>query len=106
MILEEDKLTLHDLRGVTIKVDFYLGTREEFLNATACIAYSIRWREVDVRVDQITVSESISELEFFHTTQQLCIDNFIISGEVYNFKCENIYNIITASCVILLGRDY
>ena len=31
MILEEDRLILHDLRGVNLRVDFFLGTREEYL---------------------------------------------------------------------------
>ena len=106
MYQQEDRLILHDLRGVNIKVDFFLGSRKEFLDQDPCVSYSIKWRQVDVRVDQVTVSEHVSELGFFFSTQRLFIDNFCISGEVFNFQYKNIYNIITASCVILLGRDY
>ena len=107
MILEEDRIVLHDLRGVNLKVDFFLGTLEDFLQDTRCIAYSICWDTVDVRVDQLTVSEKISDLDFFSATQQLIIDDHILSGEVYNFRCEpDPEGIILASCTVLLGRDY
>ena len=107
MALEDDRLILHDLRGVNLKVDFFLGTREELINKTKCIAYSVCWDSVDVRVDLITVNEQISDLEFFYNTQQLFIDDQIISGEVFDFRSGiNEDNKIIASCKISLGRDY
>lgn len=104
--LEDDRLTLHDLRGVNLKVDFFLGTREELLDETECTAYSIRWRAVDVRVDLVTVTERISGLTFYYQTQQLYIDNQIISGDVISFRTDVIYSCISAFCTIALGRDY
>jgi len=104
MTLEEDRLILHDLRGVNLKVGFFLGTREEFLNDTKCISYSICWESVDVRVDTITLSEEL--LGFFYVTQRLIVDDHVIAGEVIDFRCEKVDGIITAFCTILLGRDY
>lgn len=106
MILEEDRLVLHDLKGVNLRVGFFLGTRKEFLKDTRCICYSICWESVDVRVDQITLSEELLELDFFYVTQQLIIDDHVIAGEVFNFQCEKTEGILIASCVLLLGRDY
>lgn len=106
MTLEEDRLILHDLKGVNLRVGFFLGTRQELMKDTKCIHYSICWDTVDVRVDQLTVSELISELDFFYTTQQLIVDDHVIAGEVFDFRCEKANDIITASCVVLLGRDY
>lgn len=102
----EDRLILHDLRGVSLRVGFFLGTREEFLKDTQCISYSICWKSVDVRVDQITLTEQLSELDFYFSTQQLIIDDHVIAGEVIDFQCEKVDGFIMASCKILLGRDY
>lgn len=102
MTLEDDRIILHDLKGVNLKVDFFLGTKEEFLKDTRCINYSICWESVDVRVEQLTLSEELLELDFFYITQQLIIDDKAISGEVIDFRCELENNIITASCKILL----
>lgn len=106
MTLEEDRIILHDLKGVNLRVGFFLGTREEFIKETKCIHYSICWDTVDVRVDQVTVSELISELDFFYVTQQLIVDDHVITGELLDFRCENADGAIIASCAILLGRDY
>ncbi len=106
MTLEEDRITLHDIKGVNLNVGFFLGTREEFLKDTKCISYSICWDQVDVRVETITLSEDLLELEFFYVTQQLIIDDHVIAGEVINFRCDKVDGILTASCTILLGRDY
>lgn len=106
MILEEDRLILHDLRGVNLKVDFFLGTRKEFIEDTKCIAYSVCYESVDVRVDQITLAEQLLELDFFYCVQQLSIDDNCISGEVVSFHCEQTDTGLTAFCTILLGRDY
>jgi hypothetical protein len=106
MTLEEDRIVLHDLKGVNLRVGFFLGGREEFLKDTKCISYSICWDTVDVKVDQITVSEILSELDFYYVTQQLIIDEHVIAGEVIDFRCEKVDGLITASCVVLLGRDY
>jgi hypothetical protein len=102
----EDRLILHDLKGVNLRVGFFLGTREEWIRDTKCIHYSICWDTVDVRVEQLTVSELISELDFFHTTQQLIVDDHVIAGDLLEFRCDKISGVITASCTILLGRDY
>ena len=106
MILEEDRLILHDLKGVNLKVSFFLCTRKEYLQGTKCISYSVCYDSVDVRVDQITYMEPLYELEFYHISQQLYIDDHIISGDVLDFRCEQIDSCLIASCVILLGRDY
>jgi hypothetical protein len=106
MILEEDRLILHDLRGVNLKVDFFLGTREEYFNQQKCISYSVCYDAVDVRVHQITLFEQIPELDFYSVTQQLIIDDHILSGEVINFQCDKIDEVLIASCIVLLGRDY
>ena len=107
MILEEDRLILHDLKGVNLKVGFFLGTRKEFIEDTRCIAYSICWESVDVRVEQVTLVEQLSGLDFHFNLQQLFIDEHTISGEVLSFGCErNPDGFITVSCIVLLGRDY
>ena len=107
MTLEEDRLILHDLKGVNLKVDFFLGTRKEFQEQTKCITYSVCYESVDVRVDQVTYLEPLYELDFFFNTQQIFIDDHILSGEVLSFYCEPAKDgVLTASCKILLGRDY
>jgi hypothetical protein len=106
MIISEDRLILHDLRGVNLKVDFFFGTREDLLKRTKCIAYSVCWEQVDVRIDQLTLSESLWDLDFHYNQQQLFIGNHQLSGEVVNFQCEKTDVGITASCVMLLGKDY
>jgi hypothetical protein len=106
MILEDDRLILHDLREVNLKVTFFLGTRKEYLQQQPCITYSICWDSVDVRVDQVTVIDQISELDFFYCTQQLFIDDHLLSGEVYSFDCTTSDSTLNAFCTILLGRDY
>jgi hypothetical protein len=106
MTLEEDRIILHDLRGVNLKVDFFLGTREEFFDRQKCISYSVCYDSVDVRVDQITLSEQLSDLDFYFNTQQLYIDDHVISGEVISFYCEpGEGNLLTAYCTILIGRN-
>jgi hypothetical protein len=102
----EDRLILHDLKRVNLRVGFFLGTREEFLKDLKCIHYSVCWESVDVRVDTITLSEELQELDFFYVTQQLIVDDHVIAGDVLDFRCEKINGVITASCKIALGRDY
>lgn len=106
MTMVEDRIVLHDLRGVNLRVGFFLGTRKEWMKDTKCISYSICWDSVNVRVDQITLSEQLSELDFYFITQQLIIDDHVIAGEVIDFRCEKADGVITASCTVLLGRDY
>ena len=106
MLLEEDRLILHDLRGVNLTVGFFFGTQEEFFNDVRCISYSVCWEAVDVRVDQVTVSEQISDLDFFYTAQQLFIDDHILTGEVINFRTERTNDGTSVFCIILLGKDY
>ena len=103
--LEEDRIILHDLRNANLKVDFFLGNREDLHNKN-CISYSTCWKKVDVRVDLVTFTEQISELTFFFSIQQLFIDDCLISGEVIDFHCENNKLGLLASCKILIGRDY
>jgi hypothetical protein len=105
MILEEDRILLHDLKGVNLRVGFFLGTREEFLQQEKCISYSICWEAVDVRVDLITISEQISDLDFYFSAQQLFIDDKAIAGDVINFRCDKEEDGLVASCVLLVGRD-
>ena len=107
MMLKEDRMVLHDLRGVNLKVDFFLGTRKEFVKQTKCVGYSVCYESVDIRVEQITYTEPLYELDFCYNAQQLFIDDHTISGEVVSFHCERQDNgILTARCKILLGRDY
>ena len=104
--VEEDRITLHELREVSIKVDFFLGTRSELLDNAKCTAYSICWKDVDIRVDTITFTEQISELDFFFSINQLFIDDHIISGDVLDFHWEvTEQNKIIAFCKIAIGRD-
>ena len=106
MIIEEDRLILHDLRGVNLKVDFFLGTREEFIKQTKCISYSVCYESVDVRVDQVSFLEPLYGLDFCYSAQQIFIDDHVISGEVLNFQCFQTDTGLTAACTILLGKDY
>lgn len=104
--LEDDRIILHELRGVNVKVDFFLGTRKDLLDDSKCMAYSICWRGVDVRVDTITFTEQISDLDFYFSGQQLFIDDHIITGDVVDFRWESDENNkIIAYCKILIGRD-
>jgi hypothetical protein len=94
------------LKGVSLKVDFFLGTRKDLLDRSKCVAYSICWRGVDTRVDLITSTEQLYELDFYFSTQQLFIDDHIISGDVIDFHWEVDENKkILAYCKVLIGRD-
>ena len=105
-VIEEDRLVLHELRGVNLKVDFFLGTRAELLNNTKCIAYAVCWRGVDVRVDSITFAEQVLDLDFYFRAQQLYINDSIIFGDVIDFNWEiNEKEKIIAYCRILIGRE-
>ena len=106
MISVEDRLILHDLKGVNLKVAFFLGTREEYLQQAKCIAYSVCYESVDVRVDQVTFVEPLYDLDFYSISQQLIIDDHVLSGEVLDFRFEQTTDGLIASCAILLGRDY
>jgi hypothetical protein len=104
--MTQDRIILHDLKGVNLNVSFFLGTREELLRQQKCISYSVCYKSVDVRVDQITLVEQLSELDFYSSTQQLLIDDHILSGEVISFYCEKGEgNLLTAYCKILIGRN-
>ena len=104
--IEEDRLVLHELRGVNLKVDFFLGTRKELLDRSKCIAYSICWKGVDVRVDLITFTEQLSDLDFYFSAQQLFIDDHMLSGDVIDFNWETDESgKIIAYCKILIGRE-
>lgn len=102
----EDRLILHDLKEVNLKVAFFLGTREEYLQQAKCISYSVCYESVNVRVDQITCVEPLYELDFYYATQQLIIDDHVLSGDVLSFYCEQTASGLIAFCTILLGRDY
>jgi hypothetical protein len=104
--IEEDRLVLHELRGVNLKVDFFLGTRKELLDRSKCIAYSICWKNVDIRVDLITFTEQLSDLDFYFSVQQLFIDDHMLSGDVVDFNWEmDEAGLIIVYCKILIGRD-
>lgn len=104
--IEEDRITLHELRGVNVKVDFFLGTRKELMDNARCIAYSICWRGVDIKVDTITFTERLSDLDFYFSAQQLFIDDHVISGDVIDFHWEaDEHGKIIAYCKILIDRD-
>lgn len=103
----EDRMILHDLKGVNLNVGFFLGTRKELADRTKCVSYSVCWESVDVRVEQVTYTEPLYELDFCYNAQQLFIDDHVISGEVFSFRCERREDgVLTAFCKILLGRDY
>ena len=104
MILEEDRLVLHDLKGVNLKVDFFLGNRKEYLRKTKCVTYSVCYESVDIRVDQITYVEPLYELDFYSVSQQIFIDDHVLSGEVIDFHCEQNDSGLIAFCTILLGN--
>ena len=104
--LEDDRLVLHELRGVNLKVDFFLGTREELLDAAKAIAYSICWKNVDILIDITTYAEQVYDLDFYFSAQRLIIDDHIISGDVIDFHWETDTNgLIIAYCKILIGRE-
>ena len=104
-VIEEDRIVLHELRGVNVKVDFFLGSHKELLDRTG-ISYSICWEAVDLRVDMITFTERLSELDFYFSAQQLFIDDHVISGDVVDFRCEADENgKIIAYCKILIDRE-
>lgn len=103
-VVEEDRIILHELRGVNIKVDFFLGTRSDVINQAKCVAYSVCWQKVDIRVDLVTFTEQISELDFFYSGQQLYIDDHMISGDIVDFYLEATEpNKLTAFCKIAIG---
>lgn len=96
--IEDDRITLHDLRGVNVKVDFFLDTEKRL--------YSICWDKVDIRVEQITITEMIHELPFTWNTQQLFIDDHLLTGEVLDFRCETGSNgSIQVYCKIVIRWD-
>ena len=103
MISVEDRLILHDLKGVNLKVSFFLGTREEYMQQAKCIAYSVCYESVDVRVDQVAYIEPLCELDFHYCSEHLFIDDHIISGDIINFNCEQTSSGLIAFCTILLG---
>lgn len=95
---DEYQLILHDLRGVNLTVGFFLDT-ETFL-------YSICWNKVDVRVEQLTITELIQALPFTINTQQLFIDDHLITGEVLDFRCELVSDrSVQAYCKIVIRWD-
>jgi hypothetical protein len=95
---DEYQLVLHDIKGVNLTVGFFLDT-ETFL-------YSICWNKVDVRVEQLTITELIQELPFTTNTQQLFIDDHLIIGEVLDFRCElGSDGSIQAYCKIVIRWD-
>lgn len=106
MILEEDRLILHDLRGVNLKVGFFLGNKKEFIEQKKYISYSVCWDYVNVRVDQVTIVEQLHELDFHYLSHRLYIDDHMLSGEVCDFNCWQTDSGLVASCALLLGRDY
>jgi hypothetical protein len=95
---DEYQLILHDIKGVNLTVGFFLDT-ETFL-------YSICWNKVDARVEQLTITELIQELPFTCNTQQLFIDDHLITGEVLDFRCEvGSDSSIQAYCKIVIRWD-
>ena len=80
MDTDDYQLILHDIKGVNLTVGFFLDTEIPL--------YSICWNKVDVRVEQLTITEMIHELPFTCNTQQLFIDDHLITGDVLDFRCE------------------
>ena len=99
----EDLVILHDLREVNVRVGFFFGSREARQIPEGCIAYSICWQKVDVRVELATVNEQISDLDFWSQSQRLVIDDHQIAGEVFDFRWEPESNLV--SCKILLENE-
>lgn len=96
--IEDDRITLHDLRGVNLTVGFFSDIEKPL--------YSICWRKVDVRVELCTFTEQISELDFFFSAHQLFIDDHKISGDVIDFRCEvGELGVIAAYCKIIIKWD-
>jgi hypothetical protein len=95
---DEYQLILHDLKGVNLTVGFFLDPE--------IVLYSICWNKVDVRVEQITITELIHDLPFTCNTQQLFIDDHLITGEVLDFRCELVSDgSIQAYCKIVIRWD-
>lgn len=98
MDTDDYQIILHDLRGVNLTVGFFLDTEIPL--------YSICWNKVDVRVEQITITEMIHELPFTCNTQQLFIDDHLLTGEVLDFRCETGSNgSIQVYCKIVIRWD-
>ena len=105
-VVEEDRITLHELQGVSLRVDFFYGSEKETAELPTQVQYSTFWDAVDVRVDLITFTECLSDLDFFFSGHQLFIDDQLISGTVIDFY----YNVIDsktvkAFCKIVIGWD-
>lgn len=81
-IVEEDRVLLHDLRGVSLRVDFFCSTDLKH------VVSSTFWTDVDVRVYEVTYVEPIYDLDFYYTTHQLFICDQIITGDVLEFRYE------------------
>jgi hypothetical protein len=95
---DEYQLVLHDIKGVNLTVGFFLDT-DTFM-------YSICWNKVDVRVEQLTITELIQDLPFTTNTQQLFIDDHLLTGEVLDFRCERgSDDSIQAYCKIVIRWD-
>jgi hypothetical protein len=92
---DDNIIILHDLRGVNLTVGFFLD-REMPL-------YSVCWDRVDVRVTQITVTEQIQELPFTYNTQQLFIDDHLITGDVLDFRCSKHGESIQVYCKLVIN---
>ena len=104
--IEEDRLVLHELKGVNLKVDFFLGTRAELLDSAKCLAYTLCWDSVDILIDLTTFTEQVHDLDFYFSAQRLIIDDHVISGEVIDFHWETDEDgKIIVYCKILIGRD-
>jgi hypothetical protein len=96
--VEEDRIILHDLRGVNVKVDFFLDINTPL--------YPITWQGVNVRVELCTFIEQISELDFFFSSKLLFIDDHLISGDVIDFDCKvGAGGILYATCKIIINWD-
>lgn len=92
---DEYQLILHDVKGVNLTVGFFLDT-DTYL-------YSICWDKVDVRVAHTSITETIRELPFTSNTQQLFIDDHLITGDVLDFRCERGGSGIQVYCKIVIN---
>ena len=99
----EDLIVLHDLREVNVRVGFFLGSRKARQYPEGCIAYTICWQKVNVRVELITLTEQISDLDFYAQSQRLVIDDHQITGEVFDFRWDPEAGL--ATCKILIENE-
>ena len=103
-VLSEERILIHDLKKVNVKVDFLWDTKSELVDWNDCVMYPTFWTDVDVRVETLTFAEQLLGQVFVFNTQQLFINDQCISGDVLDFRCERDNSgKITVFCKVVVG---